>query len=380
MKTTGENTHMKLNFWSLGGAFLTGVVLVGGCANNSGGTDNGAMSGGNTTTTTSTDSGSGNSGSSDIKLTGAGSSFIYPLMSKWVADFKTKNGVEINYQSVGSGAGIKQLKSQTVDFGATDVPLDDKAAGEMPSPVEQIPATAGAVAVVYNLDGVANLKLSGAVLADIFMGNVKKWDDPKIAALNAGMKLPSTNITVAHRSDGSGTTNIFTTYLAAVSPNWKTKVGAGKSVSWPAGIAQKGNDGVASTVQGTKGAVGYVELAYANNPQHKMSYVSVQNAAGQFVAPSAEGAASAVADAASALAKDVRSPIVNGKGATTYPISGMTYLLIYKKQRDGEKGKALTDFVKWALTDGQKSSKQLDYAPLPDAIVQINTKVVDGIK
>ncbi len=368
---------MKATLWRFSGAVLGGMFLVSGCGGNTA-SDNSANSAAPASTNSAPTDATPTT-ASGLKLTGAGSTFIYPLMSKWVAEYKTKNGVEINYQSIGSGAGIKQLKSNTVDFGATDVPLDDKAAKEMPSEVVQIPVTAGAVAIVYNLPGVENLKLSGALLADIFQGVVTKWNDPKIAALNAGAKLPATAITVAHRADGSGTTFIFTSYLKAVSPSWATKVGAGKSVSWPAGVAGKGNDGVASTVQGTSGAIGYVELAYANNPQHKMSYALVQNASGQFVAPSAEGAASAVADASGALEKDARAPIVNGKGAATYPISGLTYLLVYKKQRDAEKGKALTGFVKWALSDGQSMSKSLDYAPLPTAIVKTEQAVLESI-
>ncbi len=370
---------MKSIYWQASAALLTGVVLMGGCGGNSSSSDNTAGGGSSTSNaTTSTTSTSASSGSA--KLTGAGSTFIYPLMTKWVDTYKQKNGLEINYQSVGSGAGIKQLKSNTVDFGATDVPLDDKAAKEMPSDVAQIPVTAGAVAVVYNVPGVDKLKLNGAVLADIFLGNITHWNDPKIAALNAGAKLPATAITVAHRSDGSGTTNIFTTYLKAVSPEWSTKVGAGKSVAWPVGNGGKGNDGVASTVQGTAGAIGYVELAYANNPQHKMAYASMQNPAGQFVDPTVDGTASAVADAADALAKDIRTPIVNGKGAKSYPISGMTYLLIYKAQRDAAKGKDLTGFVKWALTDGQSMAKDLSYAPLPDALVKLDQAAIDGVK
>ena len=364
---------MKSIYWQASAALLMGVVAVSGCGNNGAtdsttGGDNSASNGATTTT----------SGSS--KLTGAGSTFINPLMAKWTDLYKQKNGVEINYASIGSGAGIKQLKSNTVDFGATDVPLDDKAIKEMPTEVAQIPVTAGAVAVVYNVPGVDNLKLNGAVLADIFLGVITRWNDPKIVALNAGVSLPAMPIAVAHRSDGSGTTNIFTSYLKAVSPTWATKVGAGKSVEWPVGNGGKGNDGVASTVQGTKGSIGYVELAYANNPQHKMSYASIQNAAGQFIEPSADGAASAVADAASAMAKDIRSPIVNGKGAKTYPISGMTYLLVYKAQRDADKGKALTGFVKWALTDGQSMAKALDYAPLPPALVKLDQDAIDAVK
>lgn len=373
---------MKSLPWQTSGAILAGALLISGCGGgNSGSTDNTASGGdraSNATTNTTSTSSAGNSGGS-TKLTGAGSTFIYPLMSKWVDSYKQKNGVEINYQSIGSGAGIKQLKGNTVDFGATDVPLDDKAAKEMPSEVVQIPMTAGAVAIVYNVPGADSLKLSGPVLADIFQGNITRWNDPKIAALNAGAKLPATAITVAHRSDGSGTTNIFTSYLKAVSPTWATKVGAGKSVAWPVGNGGKGNDGVASTVQGTAGAIGYVELAYANNPKHKMSYALVQNAAGQYVAPSADGAAAAVADAAGALAKDIRTPIVNGKGAQTYPISGMTYLLIYKKQGDANKSKSLTGFVKWALADGQAMSKSLDYAPLPPALVKLDQAAIGGV-
>lgn len=319
------------------------------------------------------------SSQSSVKLTGAGATFPYPIYSKWFDQYKQKTGVEINYQSVGSGAGIKQLMAGTVVFGASDAPLSDKDAGAMPSPVSHIPTVAGAVALTYNLPGATGtLKLDGPTLAGIFLGEITKWNDPKIAALNAGMTLPATAITVAHRSDGSGTSYIFTNYLAAVSPKWKAKPGAGKSVEWPVGLGGKGSDGVSSVVKGSPGSIGYVELAYAK--QNKMPVASMKNKAGQFVAPNVEGTTAAAEGSLVAVQKDVRAPIVNAEGAKSYPIAGFTYILVYKQSQDAAKGKAMIDFLKWAITDGQKEAAALDYAPLPAAVVEINNKTIAELK
>ena len=313
-----------------------------------------------------------------MKLTGAGATFPYPIYSKWFDSYNKKTGTQINYQSIGSGAGIKQLQSETVDFGASDVALDDAALKKMSHEVAQIPTVAGAVSIVYNLpQAKGKIKLSGPVLADIYLGKIKKWNDAKIAALNAGNALPDTGITVAHRSDGSGTSNIFTSYLKAVSPEWATKVGAGKSVAWPVGVGGKGNDGVASVVKSTKGGIGYVELAYAE--QNKMSYAAMQNASGQFVEPTVDATIAAAEGGVAGLQKDIRTPIVNAPGAASYPIAGYTYILVYKQPKDAAKGKAIADFLKWAMEDGQASAKDLLYAPLPKEVVALNEKTIESL-
>lgn len=378
---------MILNKWilcSATGALMASAVLTGcgGAGNNtndatsSDATNSDATN--NAMSNTAMSSGD-DSTSSGVKLTGAGATFPALIYTKWFDTYKEKNKVEINYQSIGSGAGIKQLKNKTVDFGASDIALSDEDLKEMPAEVVQIPTVGGAVVVVYNLDGVTKgLKLSGEVLADIFLGKITRWNDAKIVALNSGVAFPNRAISVAHRSDGSGTTNIFTTYLAGISGDWKTKVGAGKSVDWPAGIGGKGNDGVAAIVKGAKGSIGYVELAYAT--QNKLSYAAIRNSAGQFITPSVEATTSAVQDATAALQKDIRTPIANGKGAKSYPISGLTYILVYKKQSDAAKAKALKEFLTWAMKDGQSMGKALEYAPLPAPVVAINTKAISSIQ
>ena len=357
------------------GAALATIALAG-CGGGSS-TDKGTATtdGGNTMSTGTTD----NASTRGLKLTGAGATFPYPIYSKWFDSYNQKTGTQINYQSIGSGAGIKQLKSETVDFGASDVALSDKDLKEMPREVAQIPTVAGAVAIVYNVPQVkAKIKLSGPVLAEIYLGAITKWNDAKIAALNAGAALPDTAITVAHRSDGSGTSNIFTSYLKAVSPQWATKVGAGKSVAWPAGVGGKGNDGVASVVKSTKGGIGYVELAYAE--QNKMSYAAMRNASGQFVEPTVDATVAAAQGGVAGLQKDIRTPIVNAPGAASYPIAGYTYILAYKQAKDAAKGKAIAAFLKWAMEDGQASAKDLLYAPLPKEVVALNEKTIESLK
>lgn len=368
---------ISTNKWVLRSAasVLMASAILAGCGGSSSENDasNNATNGATNTATID------NSSAGGAKLTGAGATFPALIYTKWFDTYKTKSGVEINYQSVGSGAGVKQLKSKTVDFGASDVPLGDKDLQEMGEPVVQIPTVGGAVAVVYNLDGAPkNLKMTGDVLADIYLGKITRWNDAKIAALNVGATLPNQAISVAHRSDGSGTTNIFTTYLKGVSPEWSTKVGAGKSVQWPVGTGGKGNDGVSSTVKGTKGGIGYVELAYAT--QNNLSYASIRNSAGQFIVPSVDATTAATQDAVAALQKDIRTPIANGKGAASYPIAGLTYILVYKKQADAAKGKAIKDFLKWAMKDGQTMGKDLQYAALPAPVVAINDKAIDSIQ
>jgi phosphate transport system substrate-binding protein len=301
-------------------------------------------------------------------LTGAGATFPYPIYSKWFSDYATETGVKINYQSIGSGGGIRQMQEQTVDFGATDAPMsNDEMAKAKGGPVLHFPTVLGADVVTYNLPGLTSrLKLTGPVLADIFLGKVKKWNAPAIAALNPGVSLPGTDILVVHRSDGSGTTYIFTSYLTAVSPAWKAGPGAGKEVAWPAGLGGKGNEGVSGQVKQTPGSIGYVELAYAK--QNGLAYALMQNAAGQFVEPSLESITSAAAAIADTVSdnSDYRLSVINPNGATAYPISSMTWLLIYQNQTDAAKGRALVDFLRWAYEKGQGSAPALDYAPLPE--------------
>jgi len=310
-------------------------------------------------------------------LTGAGATFPYPIYSKWFSDYATKTGVKINYQSIGSGGGIRQLSEQTVDFGATDAPMSDaelaKAKG---GPVLHIPTVLGAVVVTYNVPELKRpLRIDGTTLADIFLGKITKWNDARIAALNSGTKLPAADILVVHRSDGSGTSYVFTDYLAAVSTAWAAKPGKGKEVQWPVGLGGKGNDGVAGQVKQLPGSIGYVELAYAK--QNKLAYADIRNAQGQFVAPTIGAVTAAAAGAAAKLpaTTDYRVSIVNATGKGVYPISSFTWLLVYRNQTDAAKGRKLIDFVRWALTDGEKSAATLDYAPLPAAMCWVSAVV-----
>jgi phosphate transport system substrate-binding protein len=307
---------------------------------------------------------------SGADLTGAGATFPYPLYSKWFDAYATKAGVKINYQPIGSGGGIRQLSEQTVDFGATDAPMSDaelaKAKG---GAIVHVPTALGAVVVTYNLSGVAQpLKLTGDVIAAIYQGQITRWSDARIASLNPGVSLPATDILVVHRSDGSGTSYVFTDYLAAVSPAWASKPGRGKEVQWPAGLGAKGNDGVAGQVKQTPGAIGYVELAYAT--QNKLATALLRNANGEMVAPSIASVTAAAGGAAAKLPAntDYRVSIVNAPGAGAYPISSFTWIIAYRKQADATKGKKLVDFLRWALTEGQGMEAALDYAPLPESM------------
>jgi phosphate transport system substrate-binding protein len=308
---------------------------------------------------------------SDVKLTGAGSSFAYPLYSRWAADYLAKTGAQINYQSKGSGAGIRQLEEMTIDFGGTDAPMTEEEISKAKGgPVLHIPVAMGAVVVAYNLPGVTTqLKMSPAVIAGIFLGRITKWNDKQIAALNPGARLPATDIVVVHRSDGSGTTFIWTDYLSTVSPEWSKQVGRGKEVKWPVGLGGAQNEGVSGQVKQLPGAIGYVELAFAR--QNKLSYAAVQNAKGNFIDPSIESVTAAAAAVAAGLpdSTDYRVSIINAPGADAYPISSMTWAILYKTQPDNAKGKALVEFLKYGLTEGQNSAKELDYAPLPSAMV-----------
>jgi phosphate transport system substrate-binding protein len=310
-------------------------------------------------------------------INGAGSSFDNPAFMMWKDAFaKTDKEVEINYRSVGSGAGIKQLVSQTVDFGASDAPMTDEAMKTAPGKILHIPVVAGAVAITYNVPGSPSLKFDDATLAGIYLGEIKNWNDPKIAALNEGVKLPKQDIIVVHRSDGSGTSFIFTDYLSTVNKEWATKVGKATSVSWPAGVGGQGNEGVSGQVKQLPGSIGYVELAYAK--QNKLPVAELKNAAGKFVAPSPESVAKAMATAT--IPDDFRFSMVNAPGEGAYPIAGASWVLLYEKQADAEKGKMLVNFLKWCVTEGQKTSPKLDYAPLPDSVQERAVKLLETVK
>lgn len=309
-------------------------------------------------------------GAQSLVVTGAGATFPYPLYSKWFYEYSlSRPGVNFNYQSIGSGGGIRQITAGTVDFGATDAPMTDAEMAKLPGPILHIPTAIGAVAVVYNVRGVeSGLKVTQEALAEIYLGKITRWNDPKIAAQNPGVALPAAGIVVAHRSDGSGTTDIFTNYLAAVSAEWRKRVGRGKSVNWPVGLGGKGNEGVAGVVKQTPGAVGYVELAYAT--QNRMATAALRNGEGKFVVPTLESTSAAAAGAAKSMPADFRLTLVDAPGKDSYGICGLTWLLVYKEQRDAAKGKALVDFLKWAVRDGQKMNKPLHYAPLPEPVVE----------
>jgi phosphate transport system substrate-binding protein len=312
-----------------------------------------------------------NSGPGNINISGAGSTFVYPVMTRWIQDFQQSHqNVHINYQSIGSGGGIQQVKAKTVDFGATDAPLSDQQIAAM-FPLIQIPESAGPVCITYNLPGLDQpLRLSPESLAGIFLGTIKTWKDPQLAKDNPGVKLPSVPVIVSHRSEGSGTTNIFTTYLAAVSSDWKTKVGAGPAVSWPVGIGGKGSEGVTGNIRNSPGAIGYVELTYAE--QNHLPTAAIKNAAGQYVQPTAAGTTSAIAAYTAQLTQDPRTPIVNppATAADAYPISGLTFLMIPKDGPDKAKRTALKQFIQYVISDGQSAAGSLNYAPLPDGVKQ----------
>jgi phosphate transport system substrate-binding protein len=314
------------------------------------------------------------------QINGAGATFPFPIYSKWFDEYhKLHSSVQINYQSVGSGAGIRQLVNQTVFFGATDGPMTDEQLKSAPGPILHLPTVLGAVVPVYNIPNVdADLKFNGPMLADIYLGKIKKWNDPAIAKLNAGVALPNIEIIVVHRSDGSGTTYIWADYLAKVSPVWKMKVGVGTSPNWPVGVGGKGNEGVAGLVRQSPGSIGYVELIYA--VQNKISYGQVQNAKNEFVKASVESVTAAAAAAAPNMPADFRVSITDAAGAGAYPISSFTWLLLYEDPKDKVQGQAMVDFMRWALTDGQKYSAALGYAPLPSSVIQLETAALAKIK
>jgi phosphate transport system substrate-binding protein len=298
-------------------------------------------------------------------ITGAGATFPFPLYSKWFSDYnKLHPDVQINYQSIGSGGGIKQITEKTVDFGASDAPMTDEEMAKAQG-IQHIPTVLGAVVVVYNVPGLTGLKLTPETISGIFLGKITKWNDPALARDNAGAKLPDAAITVVHRSDGSGTTYVWTDYLAKVSPDWKSGPGSGKSVNWPVGLGGKGNEGVTGTVKQTEGAIGYVELAYAN--QNKLVPAELKNRAGAWVKPSLESVSQSAA--AVEMPDDYRVSITDPAGKDAYPIASFTYILVYKDQPDPAKGQALLQFLWWAVHDGEKAAAALDYAPLPKSVV-----------
>ena len=297
-----------------------------------------------------------------LTMTGAGATFPYPIYSKWFDEYaKVDPSVRFNYQSIGSGGGQKQIIAQTVDFGASDGPMSDANLAKAPGKILHIPTVAGAVVITYNLPDNPTLKLDGPTIANIFLGNITKWTDPAIAGQNPGVKLPDSDIIVVHRTDGSGTSFIFTDYLSKVSPDWKTKVGANTAVKWPTGLGAKGNEGVSGQIEQTPGTLGYVELIYAT--QNKMPVAQLKNAAGNYVSPSADTVTAALASAQ--IPEDFRFSMTNANGDQAYPISGVTWLLVYQKQENAEKGRKMVEFLKWALTTGEEMARPLDYAPLP---------------
>jgi phosphate transport system substrate-binding protein len=315
-------------------------------------------------------SGTGASNSGVIRLQGAGATFPNPLYQKWLSEYSKVNpNARIDYQSIGSGGGIQQIQAQTVDFGASDAPMSDDDLRKAPAPILHIPTVLGAVVVTYNLSGVTQpLRFSPDVLADIFLGKIKKWDDARIKADNPSVTLPNTDIAVVHRAEASGTTAVFTDYLAKVSPAWKEKPGAGKSIDWPVGQGGKGNEGVAGQVKQQPNTIGYVELAYA--APNKLPVALIKNKAGNFVTPSLDAVTAAAAESVATTPADLRVSITDAAGAQAYPIASYTYILVYQEQKDAAKGKALVDFLWWGIHDGEQFAKDLQYAPLPPQIAQ----------
>jgi phosphate transport system substrate-binding protein len=316
--------------------------------------------------------------SGSVDLTGAGATFPYPLYSRWFSEYAQETGVKINYQSIGSGGGIRQLSEGTVDFGASDSPMSDAEMVKAKSgPIVHIPTVLGAVVITYNIPGLsAPLNLTAKAIADIFSGKITKWNDARIASLNSGVKLPASDILVVHRSDGSGTTYIFTDYLSTAVPAWRSSVGKGKEVKWPVGLGAKGNEAVAGQVKQTPGAIGYVELAYAK--QNNLPTAAVQNKSGKMIMPSVAAVTAAAAGASATLPAntDYRISIVDAPGADSYPISSFTWILVYQSQSDATKGKKIVDFLNWALTKGEADAAALDYAPLP---AEMASKVRDKV-
>lgn len=320
------------------------------------------------------------SGPSTVAIEGAGSTFVYPVMTRWEQGFTQAHpNIHINYQSIGSGGGIQQVKAGTVDFGATDDPLNDAQLAAM-KPLIQFPETAGPVCITYNLPELTKpLQLSAATITGIFLGKITNWRDKAIEADNPGVKLPKEPIVVVHRAEGSGTTAAFTTYLSAVSDVWKTKVGAGKSVAWPVGLGGKGNEGVTGQIKQSPGAVGYVELAYAL--ENNLPLAKVKNQAGNYITPSLDSTTAAISAFTAELSKDPRTPIVNppADAPDAYPISTLTFLIVYKDGPDKAKREALKQFLEYIVTDGQAAAHDLNYAPLPDGVKQFDEQQINEL-
>ncbi|MGH9873900.1 MAG: phosphate ABC transporter substrate-binding protein PstS [Pyrinomonadaceae bacterium] len=309
-------------------------------------------------------------GGGAVSLQGAGATFPMPIYQKWMSEYgKLHPNVKLDYQSIGSGGGIKQIQAQTVDFGASDAPMTDAELKAAPGELIHIPTVLGAVIVTYNVPSITQpIHLSPEVVADIFLGKIKKWDDPRIKQDNPGVSLPAADITTVHRSDGSGTTFVFTDYLSKVSPEWKANVGTDKSPKWPVGQGAKGNEGVTGQIKQQPNTIGYVELAYA--VQNKLPVALIKNSSGKFVEPSIDAVTAAAASASAVTPEDLRVSITNSAGENAYPISSYTYILAYKDQKNADKGKALVDFLWWGIHDGEQFAKDLQYAPLPAEIVK----------
>ncbi len=320
------------------------------------------------------------SSSSTVALNGAGSTFVYPVMGRWIQNFSESHAnVRINYQSIGSGGGIQQVKSGTIDFGASDAPLSDSDMAQM-APVVQFPESAGPICVTYNLEGLQNpLQLSSDTLAGIFLGKITSWQDPAVKKDNPGQKLPNTKIVVVHRAESSGTTAAFTTYLAAVSPEWAKTVSKGTAVKWPIGLGAKGSEGVTGQVKQSAGAISYVELTYAT--QNKLPVAAIRNQAGKYVLPSTSGTTAAIDAFKDQLAQDVRLPIANPPATApdAYPISTLTFLIVPKDGKDAQKRAALKQFLTYVVSDGQQAASGLNYAPLPDSVKQLDLKALSQL-
>ena len=353
--------------WTHGTAVAVAVALVAACGGDGGDATPGEMT-----------QGAGGTGGTTT-LTGAGATFPYPIYSRWFSDYASSHGVRVNYQSIGSGGGIRQLTEKTVDFGASDAPMNEEEMAAAPGTVH-IPTVIGAVAVAYNLPSVSQpLRLDGATLAGIFLGSITKWNDAAIQRLNPGVQLPDRDVLVVHRSDGSGTTYVFTEYLAAVSPQWKDQVGAGKAINWPAGLGAKGNEGVTGQVKQAEGAIGYVEQVYAQ--QNDLATAQLQNQSGAFVGPDVEGASAAAAGAAAALQPggELTLSLVNATGAQSYPITSWTYLLVPQNFADCGRGRQVADLIRWMLSDGDAAAAELGYAPLPQNVEAAALAKVDAL-
>jgi phosphate transport system substrate-binding protein len=314
------------------------------------------------------------------QINGAGATLPYPIYSKWFSEYnKLHPNVQINYQSIGSGGGIRQLTERTVFFGASDQPMSDEMLAKAGGAILHFPTVLGAVVPIYNLEGVTTpIKFTGPLIADIFLGKITKWNDPAITKLNPGVSLPSSGITVAHRSDGSGTTFVFADYLSKVSPDWKQKVGANSALNWPVGVGGKGSEGVAGLVTQTPGSLGYVELVYAL--QNKISYGALQNQGGEFIVPDVASVTAAAAGALPTMPKDFRVSITDSPGKGAYPISSFTWMLLYEDPQDKNQARIMSDFMKWALDDGQTMAVALGYARLPEQLVPLEIEQLTRMK